>query len=140
MPKTTKDKQTSSASKPLGRPMSRRKFLAASAGAATALSFGTFLRSGIGATQVKILTWSNTLKAMDDVLRDQAEKYSKQKGVEVKFEFINQTDLPTKTAAAVETGAGPDVITLWSDGPHLHAHALEDVSDVCQSLGGKLKG
>ena len=37
MPKTTKDNQTSSASKPLGRPMSRRKFLATTAGAATAV-------------------------------------------------------------------------------------------------------
>ena len=140
MANTTKDKKTPSASKPLGRPMSRRKFLATTAGAATALSLGTFLRSGLGATQINILTWSNTLNAMDDVLREQAEKYSKEKGVNVKFEFINQTDLPTKTAAAVETGAGPDIITLWSDGPHLFAHALEDISDICQSLGDKLQG
>jgi len=140
MSKKSKNKKNVSAAKPFGRPMSRRKFLATTAGAATALSFGTFLRSGLGATQVKVLTWSNTLNAMDDVLREQAEKYSKEKGVEVKFEFINQTDLPTKTAAAVETGAGPDIITLWSDGPHLFSHALEDISDVCQSLGGKLNG
>lgn len=136
---TAKQKKKSTPSQ-LGRPMSRRKFLATTAGAATALSLGTFIRSGLGATKVNVLTWSNTLKAMDDVLREQAKKYSKEKGVEVTFEFINQTDLPTKTAAAVETKAGPDIITLWSDGPHLHAHALEDVNDVCRHLGGKLKG
>jgi multiple sugar transport system substrate-binding protein len=123
-----------------GRPISRRKFIGMAAGATAALSFGTFLRSGLGASKVNILTWSNTLNAMDDVLREQAKEYTKAKGVEVSFEFINQTDLPTKTAAAVESGAGPDIITLWSDGPHLHAKALVDINDVTEGLGKDLKG
>jgi multiple sugar transport system substrate-binding protein len=121
------------------RRISRRKFLGVTAGATAALSFGTFIRSGLGAAKVNILTWSNTLNAMDDVLREQSKQYTKEKGVEISFEFINQTDLPTKTAAAVETGAGPDIITLWSDGPHLHDKALIDVSDVADSLGKELK-
>jgi multiple sugar transport system substrate-binding protein len=122
------------------RAVSRRRFIGVTAGATAALSFGTFIRSGLGAAKVNVLTWSNTLPAMDDVLREQAKQYTKEKGVEVGFEFINQTDLPTKTAAAVESGAGPDVITLWSDGPHLHAKALIDVDDVTASLGKDLKG
>jgi multiple sugar transport system substrate-binding protein len=87
-----------------------------------------------------MLTWSNTLSAMDDVLREQAKQYTKDKGVEVRIEFINQTDVPTKTAAAVETGAGPDIILLQSDSAHLHAKALIDVGDVATSLGQELKG
>jgi multiple sugar transport system substrate-binding protein len=123
-----------------GRKISRRTFLGATAGAAAALSLGTFIRSGLGAPRLRVLTWSNTLPAMDDVLREQAKEYTKAKGVEVAFEFINQTDLPTKTAAAVESGAGPDIITLWSDGPHLHDKALIDVGDVAEGLGKELKG
>jgi len=122
------------------RAISRRKFLGVTAGATAALSFGTFIRSGLGAAKVNVLTWSNTLNAMDDVLREQAKQYTKEKGVEVSFEFINQTDLPTKTAAAVESGAGPDIITLWSDGPHLHNKALVDIGDVAEPLGKELKG
>ncbi len=122
------------------RTMSRRRFLGVTAGATAALSFGTFIRSGLGAAKVHVLTWSNTLNAMDDTLREQARQYTKEKGVEVTFEFINQTDLPTKTAAAVESGAGPDIITLWSDGPHLHAKALVDIGDVAEPLGKELKG
>ena len=122
------------------RTISRRKFLGVTAGATAALSFGTFMRSGLGAAKVNVLTWSNTLNAMDDVLRDQAKQYTKEKGVEVSFEFINQTDLPTKTAAAVESGAGPDIITLWSDGPHLFDKALVDIGDVADPLGKELKG
>ena len=122
------------------RAISRRRFIGVTAGATAALSFGTFIRSGLGAAKVNVLTWSNTLPAMDDVLREQAKQYTKEKGVEVSFEFINQTDLPTKTAAAVESGAGPDIITLWSDGPHLHAKALIDMDDVTGSLGKELKG
>ncbi|MGE5849472.1 MAG: ABC transporter substrate-binding protein [Candidatus Methylomirabilota bacterium] len=122
------------------RAVSRRKFLAVTGGTAAALSFGTFIRSGLGAAKVNVLTWSNTLNAMDDVLREQAKQYTREKAVEVSFEFINQTDLPAKTAAAVESGAGPDIITLWSDGPHLHDKALIDVGDVADPLGKELKG
>ncbi len=123
-----------------GRGISRRTFLGVTAGATAALSFGTFIRSGLGAAKINVLTWSNTLNAMDDTLREQAKQYTKEKGVEVSFEFINQTDLPTKTAAAVESGAGPDIITTWSDGAHLHDKALIDVSDIAESLGTQLKG
>lgn len=123
-----------------GRAISRRKFLGVTAGATAALSFGTFIRSGLGAAKLNILTWSNTLNAMDDTLREQAKQYTKEKGVEVAFEFINQTDLPTKTAAAVESGAGPDIITTWSDGAHLHDKALIDVGDIAEPLGKQLKG
>ncbi len=122
------------------RRLSRRTFLGVTAGTTAALSLGTFIRSGLGAARVNVLTWSNTLNVMDDVLREQAREYTKAKGVEVQFEFINQTDLPAKTAAAVESGAGPDVITLWSDGPHLHANALADIGDVAEPLGKELKG
>ena len=133
-------RQRKTASSDSGRAVSRRKFLGVTAGATAALSFGTFIRSGQGAASLRILTWSNTLNAMDDTLREQAKQYTKEKGVEVAFEFINQTDLPTKTAAAVESGAGPDIITTWSDGAHLHDKALIDVSDIAESLGSQLKG
>jgi ABC-type glycerol-3-phosphate transport system substrate-binding protein len=115
-------RQRKTVSRDAGQAMSRRKFLGVTAGATAALSFGTFIRSGQGAASLRILTWSNTLNAMDDTLREQAKQYTKEKGVEVAFEFINQTDLPTKTAAAVESGAGPDIITTWSDGAHLHEY------------------
>ncbi len=122
------------------RTISRRRFIGVTAGATAALSFGTFIRSGLGAAKINVLTWSNTLNAMDDTLREQAKQYTKEKGVEVTFEFINQTDLPTKTAAAVESGAGPDIITTWSDGAHLHDKALIDVGDIAEKLGKELKG
>ena len=122
------------------RGISRRRFIGVSAGATVALSCGTFLRSARGAAKLSVLTWSNTLSAMDDVLREQAKQYSKEKGVEVTLEFCDQSDLPTKTAAAVETGAGPDIISLWSDGPHLHDKSLVDIGDIAEPLGKELKG
>ncbi len=123
-----------------GRGISRRKFVGLTAGATAALSFGTFLRSGLGAAKVNLLTWPNTLSAMDDVLREQAKQYTKEKGVEVNIEFISYNDLPTKTAAAVESGAGPDIITLVANGAYLYADSLVDIHDVSESLGKQLKG
>ena len=123
-----------------GRGISRRRFIGVTAGATAALSFGTFIRSGLGAARVNLLTWPNTLSAMDDVLRDQAKQYTKEKGVEVSIEFISYNDLPTKTAAAVETGAGPDIIALVADAAHLHDKALVNIGDLAEPLGKELKG
>ena len=121
------------------RAISRRKFIGVTAGATAVLSFGTFIRSGLGAARINVLTWSNTLNAMDDTLREQAKQYTKEKGVEVVFEFVNQTDLPTKTAAAIESGSG-DIVTTWSDGAHLHDKALINVGDIAEPLGKQLNG
>ena len=76
-------KKNGSSSAGKGRTISRRKFIGMTAGATAALSFGTFIRSGLGAAKVNVLTWSNTLNAMDDVLREQAKEYTKAKGVEI---------------------------------------------------------
>jgi multiple sugar transport system substrate-binding protein len=120
--------------------ISRRKFIGMAAGATAALSFGTYIRSGLGAPRLSVLSWANTLHAMDDVLREQAKEYTKTKGIDVSWEFISHQDLPAKVAAAVESGAGPDIINLWTDMPHLHAKALIDVGDVCADLAKNLKG
>ena len=134
-----KKREKKSAYPKTGRAISRRKFLAMTAGATAALSFGTFLRSGLGATKVNLLTWPNTLNAMDDVLRDQAKEYTKARGIEIGIEFISYNDLPAKTAAAVESGAGPDIVALVGDGAHLHVNSLVDIGDVAEPLGKELK-
>jgi len=123
-----------------GKAISRRKFIGMAAGATAALSFGTFLRSGLGAARVSLLTWPNTLSAMDDVLKEQAKEYTKAKGVEISIEFVSYSDLPSKTAAAVESGAGPDIVCLVGNGAYLYDKSLVDVKDVTDSLGKALKG
>jgi hypothetical protein len=44
-------RQRKTASRDAGQAMSRRKFLGVTAGATAALSFGTFIRSGLGAAR-----------------------------------------------------------------------------------------
>jgi multiple sugar transport system substrate-binding protein len=134
-----RQRKTAAVSGGEGSSISRRRFIGVTAGTTAALSFGTFIRSGLGAARINVLTWSNTLNAMDDTLREQAKQYTKEKGVEVVFEFVNQTDLPTKTAAAVESGSG-DIVTTWSDGAHLHDKALINVGDIAEPLGKQLNG
>lgn len=75
------------------RAISRRRFIGVTAGATAALSFGTFIRSGLGAAKVNVLTWSNTLSAMDDVLREQAKQYTKEKGGRGQLR-VHQPDRP----------------------------------------------
>ncbi len=82
--------------------MSRRKFLGVTAGATAALSFGTFIRSGLGAAKVNVLTWSNTLRAMDDVLREQAKEYTKEKeAAAIKSDLKKRMEGPTTETISV---------------------------------------
>ena len=75
-------KKNGSSSAGKRRAISRQKFISMTANATAALSFGTFIRSGLGAAKVNVLIWSNTVNPMDDVLREQSKEYTKAKNDE----------------------------------------------------------
>jgi multiple sugar transport system substrate-binding protein len=63
-------------------------------------------------------------------LKRQAPEASKALGAEVVFEFINANDLQARITAAMQSGAGPDIIQMLHNWPHLYANGLVDVSDL----------
>src|ERR671935_18096 len=47
---------------------------------------------------------------------------------------INMNDLNPRIASAIETKAGPDIIMMISNWPHLYADGLADVDDLAEEI------
>jgi multiple sugar transport system substrate-binding protein len=118
------------------RAVSRRTFLAGSAaGVAAAAGLEGILAAGRApafaqGTRLNIVRWVDFIPACDVELKRQAVDASKVLGAEVVFEFINANDIQARVTAAMQSGAGPDIIQMLHNWPHLYANGLVDVSDL----------
>src|SRR5512147_1526343 len=81
-------------------------------------------------TKLHLLQWVDFIPEGDAELRRQVAEYSKQAKVEVTLETINANDLQARITASIQSGAGPDLILMLHNWPHLYANALVDVSDL----------
>src|SRR5712692_5644427 len=112
---TTPDRNTSTRSPAV----SRRTFLAGSAavGATAAAGLEGILAARRApafaqGTRLNIVRWVDFIPACDVELKRQAVDASKALGAEVVFEFINANDLQARITAAMQSGAGPDIIQM----------------------------
>src|SRR5205807_7127253 len=118
--------------------MQRRTFLKA-AGVAGIVAAGRAPAFAQG-TKLHIVRWVDFIPEADVELKRQAPEASKALGAEVVFEVINFNDLQPRITAAVQSGAGADIIMMLYNWPHLYASALVDVSDVAEPIGKAQKG
>ncbi len=81
-------------------------------------------------TKIHLLQWVDFIPEGDVEVRRQVAEYTKQTKVEVVFETINANDLQARITAAIQSGAGPDLILMLHNWPHLYANALVDVTDL----------
>ena len=130
---TTPDRNTGTRSPAV----SRRTFLAGSAavGATAAAGLEGILAARRApafaqGTRLNIVRWVDFIPACDVELKRQAVDASKALGAEVVFEFINANDIQARITAAMQSGAGPDIIQMLHNWPHLYANGLVDVSDL----------
>ncbi len=86
-------------------------------------------------TRLNILRWVDFIPACDVELKRQAPEASKALGAEVVFEFINGNDLQPRITAAMQSGAGPDIIQMLHNWPHLYQNGLVDVTDLGEWQG-----
>jgi multiple sugar transport system substrate-binding protein len=91
-------------------------------------------------TRLHLLQWSHYIPAADTLFDSQAKEFGKQTGTEILIERINQNDLQTRATAAIQSGAGPDIIILANNHAHLYEASLADVSDVAEEIGAKQGG
>jgi multiple sugar transport system substrate-binding protein len=131
----------------MSAPSDRRQFLKASGAAATVAALGvegilTARRAPAFAqgTRLQFLQWSHFIPAADTLFEAQAKEFGKQAGVEVGLERINQNDIQARVTAAIQSGAGPDIIVIANNHPQLYEGALVDVSDVAEEVGAKQGG
>src|SRR6266849_3173180 len=86
-------------------------------------------------TRLHILRWVDFIPEADVELKRQAPEASKALGAEVVFEFINFNDLQPRITAAIQSGAGADIIQMLWNWPQLYANGLVDVSDIANPIG-----
>src|SRR6266498_3547057 len=86
-------------------------------------------------TRLNIVRWVDFIPACDVELKRQAVDASKALGAEVVFEFINANDLQARITAAMQSGAGPDIIQMLHNWPHLYQNGLVDVTDLGEWQG-----
>ena len=112
----------------------RREFLRKALGASTVVAASGWLHApaviGGEKPQVTMLSWNNFVPEADVELRRQAEVYTKQTGVPVMVDFIAHLQLPTKTAAEVQSQSGHDILFfLRAQEVALSEHHLIDLTD-----------
>src|SRR5229473_509883 len=129
--------------------VSRRNFLKLSGGGAIAAKTGgiaAILASGRApafaqATSVHWLRWVDFVPASDEVMRKEiVPACQKALGITLKFETINANDIQARTTAAIQSGAGPDVICGVNNWPQLYAESVVDVSDLAEEIGKAQEG
>ena len=129
---------------PVGKPgpkkgLTRREFAKSTAAVAAGTSLGIF--GGVAPAfaqkrEVHHVAWNNFIPPADDLTREHAANFEKETGVAIRFETINQNDLQAKAAAAIEGGAGPDILQLHWNHAHLYAGGLIDHSAIFDLDGG----
>lgn len=119
--------------------LTRRQFLKASTAVSIATAAGRAPAFAQG-TRLHYLQWSHFIPAADVVFEEQAKEFGKQAGVDVAIERINQNDLQARITAAIQSGAGADIVTVPNNYPQLYENALVDVSDVAEEVGRKQGG
>ena len=124
------------------RSINRRVFLRA-AGAATGAAVVGGIPAIVGAqkapsfpkgTKLSILEWVSFVPASDVEFKRLAAEFGKLAGVDVTVDQINMNDLNPRITSAIETKAGPDIIMMISNWPHLYADGLADVDDVAEEI------
>jgi multiple sugar transport system substrate-binding protein len=114
--------------------ISRRRFLQLSGGLAGILASH---QAPVFAQQTTVhwLKWNDFVPASDELLRkSMVPEASKALGIRLNLETINGNDLQPRITSAVQSGAGPDVIMLFNNHPHLYAASVADVSDVTEAI------
>ena len=124
--------------------VTRRKFLKVSGAGALAAKTGGMagiLATGRApayaqATTVHWLRWNDFVPASDQLLRkEMLPEAEKALGIKINLETVNGNDLQPRITAAIQSGAGPDLIMLFNNHPQLYAASLVDMSDVAEALG-----
>jgi multiple sugar transport system substrate-binding protein len=110
--------------------MERRTFLKTT-GVAGILAAGRAPAWAQG-SKLHLLQWVDFVPEGDVELKRQCAEAGKALGAEVVFETINANDLQARITASIQSGAGPDIIHMLHNWPHLYANSLVQVDDLAE--------
>ncbi len=73
--------------------------------------------------------------AAQEMFTKQLQQFGEANGVKVSADYMAWTDLQAKIAAAIQAGAGVDIMELWPVWPYLYKDALVDFSEIAEPMG-----
>ncbi|GEM_PF-21682 len=115
--------------RPAATPSAATPGTVATAGAST----GTAVLKG---TKLHLLSWSSFVPAEDQWFKETlVNEWATPNGVELTIELVSANDVQPKVTAALQSGAGPDLLQMQWTWPHLYADKLVDVSDIADKAG-----
>jgi multiple sugar transport system substrate-binding protein len=87
-------------------------------------------------TKVHLLNWSSFVPEEDKWLKENlVNEWAKPNGVDLTVELVAGNQVQPKVVAALQAGAGPDILQMQWTWAHLYADKLTDVSDLAEKLG-----
>src|SRR5262245_28704151 len=87
------------------------------------------------------LKWVDFVPATDQMFRKELlPEAEKQLGLKINLETVNGNDLQPRTTAAIQSGAGPDLIMAFNNQTYLYANSVVDVSELAEEVGKREGG
>jgi len=87
------------------------------------------------------LKWNDFVPASDQLLRrEMLPEAEKALGIKLNLETVNGNDLQPRVTAAIQAGAGADLIMAFNNQTHLYANSVVDMTDLAEDLGKKEGG
>jgi multiple sugar transport system substrate-binding protein len=116
-------------------PISRRSFLATTAGSGLAGILAARVPPAQGQQrEISYLCWNNFAPAMDKKQNEIAQRFTRETGIKIRIDYMAHAQQPAKYAAEVQTQAGHDLIEMRMHFPWLYEPQLMDVGDVVADL------
>jgi multiple sugar transport system substrate-binding protein len=115
---------------------SRRAFIRTTAGLAGILAAGRAPATW-AAREISILSAVNYAPASDAKLQEQAKRFTKNTGINVRIDSIQSVQMPAKLSAELMSRSGHDIMSLEMHYPWLFAPGLADVTDISNDLAKK---
>lgn len=87
-------------------------------------------------TKIHLLNWSSFVPEEDTWLKEKlVSDWARPNGVDLTIELVAGNQVQPKVVAALQAGAGPDIVQMQWTWPHLYADKLHDISDIAEKAG-----
>ena len=87
------------------------------------------------------LKWVDFVPATDQMFsKELMPEAEKDLGIKMKLETVNGNDLQPRITAAIQSGAGPDLIMSFNSYTHLYANSVVDMSALAEEVGKREGG
>jgi multiple sugar transport system substrate-binding protein len=110
--------------------MNRRQLLRSAAGGLAGILASRRGPAHAQTTRLHLLFRVDFIPQGEAELKRQLADYGKQMKMEVTLETINENDLQTRITAAIQSGAGADIVQMLHNWPHLYGPALADMTEL----------